>query len=476
MTDIKFGTDGWRARIAEDYTFDNVRRATQAYADYLKQHELAQRGIVIGYDQRFGSPDFAAAAAEVMAGNGIHVWLTSANSATPVISYTVVERGAGGAINITASHNPPSDNGFKVRDPDGAAIGPEGLAEIERHLPATVADVHALPIVQAEQQGLIVRWDPDPAYIAHVGRLVDLERLKQAGLKILVEPMWGNAAGWYDKLIGGGTNTFWEIHGGHNPLFPEMQRPEPIEPNITPALRRTVELGADVLLINDGDGDRMGIGDETGTYVDQLRVFALLAYYLLEYRQERGPIVKSISSSAMLDKLARMYDVPLYKTGVGFKYIAPKVVEVDALIGGEESGGYAFRGNVPERDGILGNLYFLDFIQRTGKKVSELVTELFDRLGQAYYYDRIDTRFPSERRPETRARIEAARPTTIAGLDVTDIVTLDGFMYELGDHGWLLIRFSGTEPIIRVYCEVTDPDLVRPVLRGGLELAGLADD
>ena len=147
MTDIKFGTDGWRARIAEDYTFDNVRRATQAYADYLKQHELAQRGIVIGYDQRFGSPDFAAAAAEVMAGNGIHVWLTSANSATPVISYTVVERGAGGAINITASHNPPTDNGFKVRDPDGAAIGPEGLAEIERHLPATVADVHALPIV-----------------------------------------------------------------------------------------------------------------------------------------------------------------------------------------------------------------------------------------------------------------------------------------------------------------------------------------
>jgi phosphomannomutase len=475
MTDIKFGTDGWRARIAEDYTFDNVRRAAQAYAHYLKQHALAHQGIVIGYDQRFLSRHFAEAAAEVMAGNGISVWLTVDNSPTPVISHTVVERQAGGAINITASHNPPTDNGFKVRDPDGAAIGPEGLEEIESYLPTDITGVRRMPIDEAEAQGLVRRWDPNPAYIAHLETLVDLPRLKQAGLKILTEPMWGNAAGWYDKLIGGESNTLWEIHGGRNPLFPEMQRPEPIEPNITPALRRTVELGADVLLINDGDGDRMGIGDETGVYVDQLRVFALLAYYLLEYRGERGPIVKSISSSAMLDRLAEMYDVPIYKTGVGFKYIAPKVVEVEALIGGEESGGYAFHGNVPERDGILGNLYFLDFMMRTGKKVSELVTELFDKVGQAYYYDRIDTRFPAERRAETRALIEAAKPTSIAGFPVTGIVTIDGYMYELGDRGWLLIRFSGTEPVIRVYCEVTDPDLVQPLLQGGLELAGLGN-
>ena len=475
MADINFGTDGWRGTIAEDYTFGNVRRASQAYAVFLQQHGLADKGLVVGYDQRFASDRFAVATAEVMAANGIHVWLTSHNTPTPTISYGVVDRKAGGAVNITASHNPPADNGFKVRDQVGAAIAPKGLKEIESYLPESADGVKRMPIAAAEAAGLVTRWDPDPAYITHLGDLVDLQGLRSAGLKILVEPMWGNAAGWFPRLLGGGTNTLWEIHAGHNPLFPEMQRPEPIEPNITPALQRSSELGADVLLITDGDADRMGIGDEHGVFVDQLRVFGLLAYYLLEYRGQRGPIVKTVSSSSTLDRLAEMYSVPLYKTGVGFKYVAPKVVEVDAMIGGEESGGYAFHGNVPERDGILGNLYFLDFMLRTGKTPSQLVDELFDKLGQAYYYDRIDTRFPSQKRPEARARIEAARPETIAGIPVTGIVTLDGFKYELGDKGWLLIRFSGTEPIIRVYCEVTDKALVQPILDAGLELAGLKD-
>ena len=474
MGDIKFGTDGWRARIAEDYTFDNVRRVTQGYAEYLERHGLASRGIVIGYDQRFSSNYFAEAAAEVMAGNDIDVWLTHTNSPTPVISYSAVERGAGGAINITASHNPPTDNGFKVRDPMGAAISPDGLEEIEAAIPESAAGVRRMAIEEAERKGLVKRWDPDTAYIAHLETLVDVERLRNAGLKILVEPMWGNAAGWFPRLLGGGNNTIWEMHAGHNPLFPEMGRPEPIEPNITPALARTVELGADVLLITDGDADRMGIGDEFGKYVDQLRAFSLLAYYLLEVRGERGPIVKTISASSMLDRLAERYGVDLYETGVGFKYVAPKVVEVNALIGGEESGGYAFRGNVPERDGILGNLYFLDLMLQTGKTPAQLVAHLFEILGQSYYYDRIDVRFPAEKRPETRALIDSAHPTHVAGVPVTDIVTIDGRKFILGDKGWLLIRFSGTEPIMRVYCEVTDQALVEPVLHAGMHLAGLS--
>jgi len=473
MGNIKFGTDGWRAKIAEDYTFDNVRRVSQGFAAYLKAHGLAKDGVVVGYDQRFASENFAEAAAEVMAGNGIHVWLTSHNTPTPVISYSAVERKAGGAINITASHNPPTDNGFKVRDPNGGAIDPAGLSEIEGYTPEDASDVSRIAITDAEAQGLITRWDPDPAYIEHISEMVDLEALRNAGLKILVEPMWGNAAGWFTKLLGGGTNTIWEIHAERNPLFPEMGRPEPIQPNIDVALAKTVELGADVLLICDGDADRMGIGDENGEYIDQLRAFGLLAYYLLEMRGERGPIVKTISTTQILNKLARIYDVPIHETGVGFKYVAPKVMETNALIGGEESGGYAFRGNVPERDGILGNLYFIDFMLRTGKTPSQLLEMLFEAVGQAYYYDRIDTRFPSDRRPEAKARIESARPNTIAGVPVTDIVTIDGFKYELGDVGWLLIRFSGTEPIIRVYCELTDKDLVPAVLDAGLELAGL---
>ncbi len=473
MGTIKFGTDGWRARIAEDYTFDNVRRAAQGFAQYLRAHDLASRGVVIGYDQRFSSDLFAETAAEVMTGNGIRVWLTSHNTPTPVISHSVVEREAGGAINITASHNPASDNGLKVRDPHGGAIAPEGLREIEDYIPDTVDAVSQLPITDAESQGLVKRWDPDPAYIEHLSKLVDLQALRNAGLKILVEPMWGNAAGWFPKLLGGGNNTIWEIHAERNPSFPEMSRPEPIQPNIDVALAKTVELGADVLLINDGDADRMGIGDENGVYIDQLRAFGLLAYYLLEIRGERGPIVKTISTTQILNRLAEMYDVPIHETGVGFKYVAPKVMEVGALIGGEESGGYAFRGNVPERDGILGNLYFVDFMMKTGKTPSQLLEVLFETVGRAYYYDRVDTRFPSEKRPETRARLENGRPEIIAGVPVTGRVTVDGFKYELGDTGWLLIRFSGTEPIIRVYCELTDKDLVPAVLAGGLELAGL---
>ncbi|MGC9357480.1 MAG: phosphoglucomutase/phosphomannomutase family protein, partial [Anaerolineae bacterium] len=360
MSDIKFGTDGWRARIAEDYTFDNVRRVTQGFAQYLKAHGVADKGLVIGYDRRFSSDLFARAAAEVAVANGIHVWLTGANAPTPVISYTAVEREAAGAINITASHNPPPDNGYKVRDARGGAIAPDGLREIEGYIPADVSDVRRRDFEEIDE-GLEM-WDPDPAYVEHLGTLVDLDRLRNAGLKILCEPMYGNASGWYPRLLGGGNNEIVEIHAEHNPLFPNMKRPEPIQPYIDESLAKITEMGADVLLINDGDADRMGIGDEKGAFIDQLRVYALLAFYLLEIRGQRGPIIKTVSTTSMLDKLGEIYDVPVHTTGVGFKYVAPKFIETGALIGGEESGGYAFMGNVPERDGLLGNLYFLDFM------------------------------------------------------------------------------------------------------------------
>jgi phosphomannomutase len=253
-----------------------------------------------------------------------------------------------------------------------------------------------------------------------------------------------------------------------------MTRPEPIPPNVNVGLQKTVEMGADVCLIMDGDADRMGIGDENGVFINQLQVYALLAYYLLEVRGERGAIVKTISTTSMLDKLGQMYDVPVHATGVGFKFVGPKMLETDAMIGGEESGGYAFRGSVPERDGILGNLCFLDLMVRTGMSPAQLIVHLYEKLGASYYYDRVDTRFPSEQRPEAKARLDAAKPETLAGLRVTDIVTLDGYKYVLEDGGWLLIRFSGTEPIIRVYCETTNEIKVKPLLDEGLELAGLA--
>jgi phosphomannomutase len=473
VADIHFGTDGWRGRIAEDYTFDNVRRCAQGFASYLITQGETDERVVVGYDKRFAAEYFAAAAAEVMAANGFQVWLTDTSTPTPVISYSIVERKAAAAINITASHNPPWDCGFKVRDKHGAAVAPDGLKEIEALIPP-IGDVKRMELEKARSEGRVEVWDPAPAYLALIGKLVEIEPIKEAGLDILVEPMWGNGIGWFPRILAGGTTRVTEIHNERRPLFPEMTRPEPIPPNVDVALRRTVEQGADVCLILDGDADRMGIGDENGVFVNQLQVYGLLAYYLLEIRKERGPIVKTLSTTSMLERLGEIYDVPVYQTGVGFKYVGPKVLETDAIIGGEESGGYAFRGSVPERDGILGNLYFLDLMVRTGKSPSQLLAHLFEKLGASYYYDRVDTRFPSERRPEAKARLDAARPETLAGMKVADIVTLDGYKFVLEGGGWLLIRFSGTEPIIRVYCETTDESKVKPLLDAGLELAGLA--
>jgi phosphomannomutase len=239
-------------------------------------------------------------------------------------------------------------------------------------------------------------------------------------------------------------------------------------------LNATLEYKADVLIINDGDADRLGIGDEKGQFVDQLRVYALMAYYLLEVRGMRGPIVKTLSTTTMLDKLGEIYDVPVHHTGVGFKYVAPKMIETDAMIGGEESGGYAFKGNVPERDGILAGLYFLDFMVKMNMKPSELLEVLFDKVG-AHYYDRIDTPFKGDRADKIN-RIETADPDTIGGLKVTGLVKVDGYKFELEDGGWMLIRFSGTEPIIRVYCETTYPDRVDAILEDGLKIAGIDDE
>src|SRR5574341_1429437 len=353
---IKFGTDGWRGVIAEDYTFANVRRCAQGFAAYLLAQGWAGQSVVVGHDKRFVSEHFAAAAAEVLAANGLRVWLTDGPTPTPVIAYAVVDKKAVGAINITASHNPPTDNGFKVRDPNGGAIDPAGLKEIEARIPGSEG-VKRLPYAEAEAKGLLQKVDAAPAYIANLQKLANLE---------------------------------------------------PIPPNVDVGLRRTVETGAAVLLTTGGDADRMGIGDENGRFLNQLQVYALLALYLLDVRGQRGPIVKTLSTTSMLNKLGELYHVPVYETGVGFKYVAPKMIETGAMIGGEESGGYAFQGNVPERDGILGNLLFLDFMVQTGKKPSQLLDLLFAKVG-AHYYDRVDTQFPTEQRDSVRQKVIAAK-------------------------------------------------------------------
>ena len=471
-TKIKFGTDGWRAQVAEEYTFENVRRCAQGFAAYLLETGNAGKSVVVGHDKRYRGEDFAAAVAEVLAGNGLKVYLTDDASPTPVISFSVVAKNAVGAVNVTASHNPPTDNGFKVRDNTGGAIDPEGLKKIEALIPDEIADVKIKKLADAQEDGSITYFDSTVDYIAHLEKLIDLQPIKDAGLKVVVDAMWGNGAGWFTKLLGGGKTEIIEIHAERNPIFPEMSRPEPIPPNVNVGLQAAKDHKADILLINDGDADRVGFGDENGEFIDQLRAYGLLAYYLLEVRGQRGAIVKTLSTTTMLNKLGKAYDIPVHETGVGFKYVAPKFTETDALIGGEESGGYAFRGNVPERDGILAGLYMLDLLVRTGKKPTELLAELFAKVGGEHFYNRIDTPFQGDKQEKIDS-ILAANPETLGGLKVTELVTVDGYQFRLEDGGWMLIRFSGTEPIIRVYCETMHKDKVDAILQDGLKVAGI---
>lgn len=476
MSEIKFGTDGWRGRIGDDYTFANLRRCAQGFADYLTAQGKTG-SVVIGHDRRFLADAFAAAAAEVLAGNGFHVYLTDKATPTPVISFSVGNKGALGAINITASHNPPEDCGFKVRDEFGGAIAPDGLKQIEAAIPSAENSgaIRKVRFDDAIKAGQITIFDAKPPYLAHLAKLIDVGPIRRAGLKIVVDNMWGNGSGWLSEILGGDRTEVIEVHAERNPIFPEMSRPEPIPPNVDAGLAAGKAAGADCVCIMDGDADRCGFGDEHGNFIDQLRVYGLLAYYLLEVRGERGAIVKTLSTTSMLDKLGKLYGVKVVNTGVGFKYVAPAMMEHNALIGGEESGGYAFQNHVPERDGIVSNLYLLDLMVRTGKKPTELLQALFDKVGE-HFYDRIDTRLTDDamkKAAQQRLNTISIDGLTLGGHAVTQKDTTDGYKFVMDDGGWLLVRFSGTEPLIRVYTETTDQAAVPAILADGKKLAGL---
>lgn len=472
-TKIKFGTDGWRAVIAEDFTFDNVRACAQGVANYLKQAKLVERGLVIGYDTRFASEDFAAAAAEVIAGNKVKAHLCSRAAPTPVISYAVTTTKSAGAIIITASHNPGRWNGFKYKDGAGASAPTELVAEIEKQANKALSssDIKRLPLADGLNSGLIAYFDPYPAYVRQLERLIDLEPLRQSRLKVIVDSMYGAGIGYFKTLLQGGEIEVTEINSERNPLFPGIQ-PEPIARNLTKLSSLIKEQKANVGLATDGDADRIGIVDENGEFLNQHQVFALLALYFLEVRGERGAIVKTLTDTNMLDLLGKLFDVPVYETKVGFKYVAPLMIEKDAMMGGEESGGYGFRGHVPERDGILAGLYFLDFMIKTGKTPSQLLDHLYSKVGP-HYYDRIDFHISPDDRQTLFKKITQRPINSIAGTKVAKLDTTDGLRYLLADNSWLLIRFSGTEPLVRIYAESHSPEQVQKLLDNGRKLLGI---
>ena len=474
MAEIRFGTDGWRAVIAEDYTFDNVRAVAQATADWLRGTGQAGRGVVIGYDTRFLSDAFANATAEVFAANGITVALASTAAPTPALSHAVLDRGAAAGVVITASHNPARWNGFKIKQASGNSAAPEVTSAIEQAVPAILGGDGARGIINgnAGARSRIERFDPNPPYLAALREFVNLERIRDAGLRIAVDSMYGAAGGLTAEAIGAGATEVHELHGEPNPAFPGMRAPEPIAPNLDVLMRLLKDGGHDVGLATDGDGDRFGLVDEQGRFLNQLQVFALLVRYLLEVRGERGAIVRSITTTRMVDLLGERHGCPVFETPVGFKYLGPKMIEEDAIVAGEESGGYAFRGHIPERDGVLSGLLLLDYMVQTGKPASQLLAELYEELGP-HEYDRVDVTLREEERDAIAEQAAAATPSEIAGLRVVSRDTLDGFRFNLEGGWWLLMRFSGTEPLLRIYAEMPSAPLVRQAIEQGQSLAGV---
>jgi alpha-D-glucose phosphate-specific phosphoglucomutase len=472
---IKFGTDGWRAVISDTFTFANLRLVAQAIADYvLEKCDNEQPEVVVGFDTRFLSDRYAAEVARVMAGNGIVAHLTRADAPTPAISYAVINKKAAIGVMITASHNPPRYNGLKLKAAFGGAALPEHADRVEIHLTRNQEIVHGPNVMnyhKALEQGLIQRFDPAWAYYEHLGQLVNLDAISDGELRVVTDAMYGSGRKCIADMLARTRCRVHQIRGEMNPGFGGIH-PEPIALYLSALGAAIQSYHADVGLATDGDGDRLGAMDANGDFVDPHHIFALTLQYLVETRGWRGKVVKSLSTTRMVDRLAKKYNLPLVETPVGFNHIADHMLKGDVLIGGEESGGLSIKGHIPEGDGILMGLLMLEIISAAGAPLHELVDALQADFGPARYARRdVPLRRPIAK-AQMVARLMDEAPNSLGGETVESVDSLDGVKYVLADDSWLLIRPSGTEPVLRVYAEARDDEMVGVLLAYGEEVAG----
>ena len=458
---IKFGTDGWRGVIGDDFTFANVRRVASAIAEYVRQESAPADGLIVGYDTRFLSAECAQLAAEVLAAAGIPVILAYRPTPTPAISYAVVARRTSGAIVITASHNPYRWNGVKFKAPYGGSAAPSIMRRIEAHLhrldrsPARARKVKAAPIATANLVG---------PYLERLRGLVHLDRVRDSGRSFVIDPLYGAARGCIAQLFEEARIPYREIHSELNPLFPGLN-PEPIEPHVSELRRVVLEGGYDAGLATDGDADRVGAIDRQGSYVDSHKIFSILLKHLVEDLGMRGEVVKTFSTTQMIDKLARKHNLPLHVTPIGFKYICEFMLRRDVLIGGEESGGIGIKGHLPERDGILNSLLLAEVMADKGRTLGELVQELSEEYGP-HEYDRVDLELELDAAQRVVRLVAQGKVKSVAGLKVTAIDNLDGAKIRFEDSAWLLVRASGTENLLRLYAEAPSREQVKALLDG----------
>ena len=465
--DISFGTDGWRAIIGEDYTFENVCACAAAVAMELHASDQSQRGVAVGFDTRFQSENFAKTVAEVIANRGIPIQLSDRPLPTPALSLAVTTMNAAVGVMITASHNPPEWNGFKVKSEAGGSAPPEQVERIEAHLPGALASLRVAPTgggnVRRTKGGQIETVDMVSPYLDQISRLVDVERIKSAGIRVAVDSMHGSGAGIISKLLKGGTTQVAEIRNDVNPSFPGMKQPEPVEDNLAPLIDLIDNEDFDVGVATDGDADRLGVVSENGVYLTTLEVFSMLFHHLKSRRKLPGGASCTITMSSMMDRLAEHHGVDLFRTPVGFKFVGPAMIDNSCVLGGEESGGYAFAGHIPERDGPLSALYFLESMATSGKSPSDLLHEIHQITGP-HTFRRIDIEFTPDQRERIAEAVNGDAPVRLGGVDVRAEDRRDGVRLDLSDGGWAVVRMSGTEPLVRIYAEASSQELRDAVL------------
>ena len=459
MTAIKFGTDGWRGVIAEDFTDASVRQVAQAIARYVVRAEQPARGVLVGYDTRFASERFARVAAEAVAATGTPVWLSEQACPSPALSLLVRQRAAAGGIMITASHNPYRWNGVKFKASYGSSALPSIVAQIEKELETVLRDaVPPLP----PRNDLIGSLDVRAPYLETIEKLVDWDRLRSAGLRFVVDPMHGSARGLLRELMTRHGVSCDEIRGSRDPLFGGVN-PEPIEPHVE-ALRRAVLAGGyDAGLCADGDGDRIGAMDSDGTFVTPHQIFSLLLWHLAGTRQLAGDVAKTFSATKMVDKIAQKFGRKVFETPIGFKYICELMLERDILLGGEESGGIGTKLYLPERDATVAALLLAELMAWHGKRLGELVRTLHAEFGE-HHYGRVDLELKPGQKERAIAYFANAKLARLLEWPIVRREDMDGIKAYLGEVGWVMVRASGTEPMLRIYSETTRPETTRRIL------------
>jgi phosphomannomutase len=468
MTPIKFGTDGWRAVIAEDFTFANVERVAQAAADYWQVNHIAgtERKVIIGYDRRFLSNEFAHRAAEVISGNGFAVVLAPDPTPTPSVSFAVKHQRAVGGVMITASHNPPIFNGFKLKSHFGASAEPTTCQAVEALL-----DRHPIPGKKSANDsgaGTLVLEDLRPDHFAALKKLVEFKLIANSKLRFAHDALFGVGAGCFDQLLSGTSCKVTTLNGVHDPLFGGIN-PEPIQKNYARSAAYLKQHPHDLCLVTDGDADRVGAMDGRGNYLSTHQLICLLLRHFVVNRHGKGRVVKALTTTSMVDKMCNAYGLELVETGVGFKYIAAEMIKGGVLLGAEESGGIGFAGHIPERDGIAAGLLLLELLATERISLNKLIAKLEGQFGP-HHYDRIDTHFPMEKRAVLMDFLRNNPPSTLLRSPVAQVKAFDGVKFVAKDSCWLMLRGSGTEPILRIYAEAQTQDDVQKLLKVGLRL------